>query len=161
IQQADIDTRTGLLATPDDPFKRTELFVNGTAPTEQSTEPADEATPMPDETNDDGNYTYEPAPIPPDDTQPAPTPTPPRTRTTTVPRLEGQGVRQPNGTTRLMGTITLDIDPTTGLIAAPTCPVIRSKTFVIGTEPTRYCGPEYHTGKHTSTPITRPRTVSH
>ena len=159
IQQADIDTRTGLLATPDDPFKRTELFVNGTAPTEQSTEPTDEATPMPDETNDDGNYTYEPAPIPPDDTQPAPTPTPPHTRTT-VPRLEGQGVRQPNGTTRLMGTITLDIDPTTGLIAAPTCPVIRSKTFVIGTEPTRYCGPEYHTGRNTPRPTdTRPRRV--
>src|ERR1041385_5402353 len=31
LQQADIDTRTGLLAPPDDQFKRTELFVNGTA----------------------------------------------------------------------------------------------------------------------------------
>src|SRR5205807_562843 len=80
IQQADIDTRTGLLATPDDPSKRTELFVNGTAPTEQSTEPTEEASPTPEELNDDGTYTYEPAPIPPDDTQPVPTPTPPRTR---------------------------------------------------------------------------------
>ncbi|HET7112452.1 MAG TPA: hypothetical protein VFI57_02355, partial [Pyrinomonadaceae bacterium] len=48
---------------------------------------------------------------------------------------------------RLEGTITLDIDPTTGLIAVETCPVIRTKTFVLGTEPKKYCGPQYHSGK--------------
>ena len=48
---------------------------------------------------------------------------------------------------RLEGTITLDVDPTTGLIAVETCPIIRTKTFVLGTEPKKYCGPEYHRGK--------------
>ena len=43
-----------------------------------------------------------------------------------------------------MGTITLDIDPDTNLIAAPSCPVIRTKTFPIGQQPTDYCGPEHH-----------------
>jgi hypothetical protein len=45
---------------------------------------------------------------------------------------------------KLQGTITLDIDPTTGLIAVDSCPVIRTKTFIIGQEPRKYCGPEYH-----------------
>src|SRR5689334_24947292 len=49
--------------------------------------------------------------------------------------------------TGLEGTITLDIDPTTGLIAVETCPIIRTKTFVLGTEPKKYCGPEYHRGR--------------
>jgi penicillin-binding protein 1B len=160
LQQAEIDTRTGLLAPPEDEFKRTELFVSGTAPTEVSGEPTDENALPPDETNEE-NYNYEPAPIPPGgEDLPAPTPTPPR-KNTSVPRLEGRGVTQPDGSTRLMGTITLDIDPTTGLLAAPTCPVIRSKTFVIGTEPRRYCGPEYHTGRNANLPSgTRPRTIA-
>src|SRR5207237_9749377 len=98
IQQAEIDTRTGLLAPPDDEFKRTELFVNGTAPTEESVEPTDEQTPPPAEMDEENNYPYEPAPIPPGGEElPAPTPTPPRTRTT-VPRLEGRGATQPDGT---------------------------------------------------------------
>jgi hypothetical protein len=59
-----------------------------------------------------------------------------------------------------MGTITLDIDPTTGLIAAPTCPVIRSRTFQIGTEPRRYCGPEYHNGRTIAPAGARPRLVN-
>jgi len=49
--------------------------------------------------------------------------------------------------TKLQGTITLDIDPTTGLIAVDSCPVIRTKTFIIGQEPKKYCGPEYHNKK--------------
>jgi hypothetical protein len=77
-----------------------------------------------------------------------------------VPRLEGRGVTQPDGTSRLLGTITLDIDPTTNLIAATTCPVIRSKTFSIGQEPRRYCGPEYHNGQTIMPTGTRPRLVS-
>ncbi|HEU4795065.1 MAG TPA: hypothetical protein VFT02_05495, partial [Pyrinomonadaceae bacterium] len=61
----------------------------------------------------------------------------------------------------LEATITIDIDPTTNLIAAETCPIIRTKTFVRGTEPKKYCGPQYHTGK-TIEPATgagRPRVV--
>ena len=45
---------------------------------------------------------------------------------------------------KLQGTITLDVDPATGLIAVDSCPVIRTKTFIIGQEPRKYCGPEYH-----------------
>ena len=60
---------------------------------------------------------------------------------------------------RLEGTITLDIDPTTGLIAVETCPVIRTKTFVLGTEPKKYCGPEYHKGKTVDSSDSRPRVV--
>ena len=56
----------------------------------------------------------------------------------------------------LEGTITLDIDPATGLIAVETCPVIRTKTFVLGTEPKKYCGPDYHKRK-TIEPADRPR----
>jgi hypothetical protein len=124
----------------------------------------------PDETPTDelppgaeGEPTYAPVPLatPRGGEQPYPdvTPTPPR-GTRNTPRLEGRGVTQSDGTTRLMGTITLDIDPTTGLIAVPSCPVIRSKTFVIGTEPRRYCGPEYHNGRTISPSGTRPRVVN-
>ncbi len=56
-----------------------------------------------------------------------------------------------------MGTITLDIDPTTGLIAAPTCPVIRTRTYAIGTEPRRRCGPQYHQSQSIVPSETRPR----
>jgi penicillin-binding protein 1B len=158
LEEAAIDPRTGLLATADDPNKRTELFVNGTAPAQVSTAPPDE-TPS-DITPPADNPLYAPAPLASPDDIPFPdaTPTPPRGRST--PRLEGRGVQQPDGTTRLLGTITLDIDPTTGLIAVPSCPVIRSKTFVIGTEPRRYCGPEYHNGRTIAPSGTRPRTVN-
>ena len=60
---------------------------------------------------------------------------------------------------RLEGTITLDIDPTTGLIAVETCPIIRTKTFTLGTEPKKYCGPEYHRGKTIDPATARPRVV--
>jgi hypothetical protein len=50
----------------------------------------------------------------------------------------------PDDSSRRLNTITLDIDPSTGLIAAPTCPVIRSKSFYSGQQPTEHCGPEHH-----------------
>jgi hypothetical protein len=64
--------------------------------------------------------------------------------------------------TRLQGTVTLDIDPTTGLIAVDSCPVIRTKTFLIGQEPKKYCGPEYHKKAQPSppSPSTRARIVN-
>jgi hypothetical protein len=62
--------------------------------------------------------------------------------------------------TGLEGTITLDIDPQTGLIAVETCPVIRTKTFVLGTEPKKYCGPQYHQRNTIEpAPAARPRVV--
>ncbi len=161
IQQADIDPRTGNLAPANDPYKRTELFINGTVPVAVSDAPYDDSTLPDDGINDD----YVPNPqVPEPDLQQSPPllpstqPTPRSNRST--PTLEGQGVQQPDGTSRLQGTITLDIDPTTGLIAAATCPVIRSKTFVIGQEPRRYCGPEYHSGRTNQPSSTRPRLTS-
>ena len=58
------------------------------------------------------------------------------------------------------GTITLDIDPTTGLIALESCPTIRTKTFAIGTEPKSYCGPQYHKGGGTNPSAGRPRVLA-
>jgi penicillin-binding protein 1B len=160
LEEASIDPRTGLLAASDDPNKRTEVFVSGTAPTQESTAPPEDTTNDQPPVGAEEQPAYAPAPLPSSGDYPYPdaTPTPPR-GTRNAPRLEGRGVAQGDGSTRLMGTITLDIDPTTGLIAAPTCPVIRSKTFVIGTEPRRYCGPEYHNGRAIPPTGTRPRRV--
>jgi penicillin-binding protein 1B len=159
IQQAEIDTRTGMLAAADSTSKRTELFIQGTAPTEISDAPAEgEAEP-----GDDALQPEDAAPPPPPDVIEVPPlqpePTPPRTRTST-PRLEGRGVTQPDGSSRLSGTITLDVDPVTGLLAVDSCPVVRTKTFVIGTEPRRYCGPQFHDGQVVSPSSTRPRRAS-
>jgi penicillin-binding protein 1B len=132
IEQVAINTKTGGPASPDDPDKRIELFINGTSPESGSDLAAEpEATPETDL-----------PPVPPDQALPPiaiePLPSPsPRSR---LPRSELRTGE--NG--RLEGTITLDIDPTTGLIAVESCPVIRTRTFVLGTEPRKYCGPEYH-----------------
>jgi penicillin-binding protein 1B len=137
IETAEIDPTTGQLAAPDSPNKRLEYFIRGTAPTVQSQAPP-EASPTPEIEMPD-------AP-PPDLPMPEASPAEP-TQGAERPRLESRSLSQPDGSARSVGTITLDIDPTTGLIAAPTCPVIRSKTFIIGQEPRRYCGPQYHTGR--------------
>ncbi|HZH90882.1 MAG TPA: PBP1A family penicillin-binding protein [Pyrinomonadaceae bacterium] len=163
LEEASIDPRTGLLAAADSPAKRTELFIAGTAPTIESTAPLDEELPPLDGAGEEGgDFDYAPAPaLPSDGSDPPPPPaSAPQRPRTTVPRLEGRGAMQPDGASRLLGTITLDIDPTTNLIAATTCPVIRSKTFPIGQEPRRYCGPEYHNGQTIMPTGTRPRLVS-
>jgi hypothetical protein len=59
-------------------------------------------------------------------------------------KAKGRDFYDADSSSKLQGTITLDVDPTTGLIAVDTCPVIRTKTFIIGLEPRKYCGPEYH-----------------
>jgi penicillin-binding protein 1B len=159
IQQAEIDTTTGELAKPDSANKRMEFFINGTAPaaaseetpadtTEPETAPEQDAAPA-----EQQQYDYGPAPatdsLPQDN---APRKGPP-------PKQDTRGT--PGDGARLEGTITLDIDPTTGLIADPAvCPVIRSKTFIIGQEPRKYCGPEYHNGKTIQPSGTRPRYAS-
>jgi penicillin-binding protein 1B len=135
VRQEEIDTTTGKLATAESTSKRTELFIAGTAPSSDTETPTDETTP-PEINPGEG---LELPPLPEDSPEATP-------RTRPAPKLEGRGVPQSDGTTRLEGTITLDIDPTTGLIAAPTCPIIRSKTFIIGQEPRQYCGPQYHNG---------------
>jgi penicillin-binding protein 1B len=141
IEQIAINPKTGAPAAADDPDKRIELFINGTAPHGAETIPAEpELTPEELPTIEPG----EALPLPTLEPSPSPSPKKPRSELRT------------NESGRLEGTITLDIDPTTGLIAVETCPVIRTRTFVLGTEPKKYCGPEYH--RQGATPqSTRPR----
>jgi penicillin-binding protein 1B len=146
IEQVAINPKTGGPAAADDPDKRIELFINGTSPqiaSDLESEP--EATPETGET----------PPLPPDQVlppitvEPAPAPSPRAKAPKSELRSDQSG--------RLEGTITLDIDPTTGLIAVESCPVIRTRTFVLGTEPRKYCGPEYHQRPLPSPQASRPR----
>lgn len=133
IEQVAINEKTGGPASEQDPDKRIELFINGTSPQDTSSlELEPEASPETDELPP-------PAPdqtLPPVLVEPSPTSSPRAKPPRSELRTDQSG--------RLEGTITLDIDPTTGLIAVETCPVIRTRTFVLGTEPKKYCGPEYH-----------------
>lgn len=148
IEQVAINPRTGGLASPDDPDKRLELFINGTSPQGASIEePETEPTPESDEalppTGDEG--------LPPPLSEPSPAGSP-RVR---QPKYETRS----SETGRLEGTITLDIDPTTGLIAVESCPVIRTRTYVLGTEPKRFCAPEYHQRPASPQPSRRGLTI--
>ena len=128
IQEADINPENGLLAKPDDPNKRHEYFINNTAPVAESeTMSGDEELPAEGETPPESEI----PPAPPEELPPD----------TTPPAVKG-GPRPVE-----QATITLDIDPTTGLIADPEyCPVIRAKTFNVGQEPRKRCGPAFHGG---------------
>jgi penicillin-binding protein 1B len=156
IEQVEIDPSTGLLAAPESESKRVELFIRGTAPAEASDEAEGEEAGEDEELEEEDAL---PLPTPPDtlEVPPLPEATP---ATRGRPGLEGRGAVQPDGSSRLSGTITLDIDPTTGLLAGDSCPVIRTKTFTIGTEPRRRCGPQYHTGRDIIPAETRPRRVT-
>ncbi|HJU54826.1 MAG TPA: PBP1A family penicillin-binding protein [Pyrinomonadaceae bacterium] len=150
LEEAEIDPRTGRLAAADATSRRTELFINGTAPNDETGEEVaeDESAPETDAGNGDGEFDYEPAPPPVVMPDPAPR------------KPDGKGAAKDERGAKLEGTITLDIDPTTGLVADPSvCPVIRSKTYIIGQEPRKYCGPEYHNGKTIQPSETRPRQV--
>src|SRR6266700_2410319 len=157
IQQSEIDPATGQLAKAEDPNKRPEFFINGTSPANGSGDIAEETSEPPAEETDgnqqDKSLTVEPAILP------DVTPEPPRVRPTPKPdaRKPLRDIYDGDTTGKLQGTVTLDIDPTTGLIAVDSCPVIRTKTFIIGQEPTKYCGPEYHK-KSAASPTPRSRT---
>jgi len=146
IEQVAINPKTGGPAAADDPEKRIELFINGTSPQvasdlelePEATPEAGEALPLPPDQV-----------LPPITIEPSPTPSPRAKAPKSEPRSDQSG--------RLEGTITLDIDPTTGLIAVESCPVIRTRTFVLGTEPRKYCGPEYHQRPLPSPQASRPR----
>jgi len=147
IEQIAINTKTGEVAAPDDPDARTELFINGTAPSATApAPPEEEATPEAEALDSPADPGVESGSTP----EPSPTPSP---AVRPSPRVGQDGPR-------LEGTITLDVDPSTGLIAVESCPVIRTKTFVIGTEPRKYCGPEYHRAKTIDPSATRPRVVA-
>ena len=129
IEQIEINPKTGAPTQPGDTEKRTEYFINGTGPSEPTASPTEEASPpeLPEPTQEIEPLPAEPIPLP------SPSPSPRRPAVVPDNHLEG--------------TITLDIDPTTGLIAVESCPIIRTKTFVLGTEPKKYCGPQYHQGR--------------
>jgi penicillin-binding protein 1B len=128
VEQVDINPKTGELTAEGDAEKRIEFFINGTGPN-QASDAEEEATP--EELPEPTPGIEAPTELPP---LPGPSPSP-----------TARKVAPPDS--RLEGTITLDIDPATGLIAVETCPVIRTRTFVLGTEPKKYCSPEYHRGK--------------
>jgi penicillin-binding protein 1B len=137
VQQKDIDPATGDIASADSLTKRPELFINGTTP--ESSEASEDMAKDNSEEDSEKNSQIEPAALP--DTPP------PDARARPTPKdLKGKAreTYDYEPASRLQGTITLDIDPTTGLIAVDSCPVIRTRTFVIGQEPKKYCGPEYH-----------------
>ena len=139
IQQAEIDPATGELAKAESTNKRTELFINGTSPGSDNGETAGDTPQEPPTQIDRDPDETEPAGM----AEPPPKPTPKAT-----PRIDtkykSRDLFEGDSASKLQGTITLDIDPTTGLIAVDSCPVIRTKTFIIGQEPKKYCGPEYH-----------------
>lgn len=141
VEAVEINPKTGELSAPGDSEKRTEYFINGTGPNHVAPEA------------EQGSADEQPEASPTDQEQPevepavTPLPLPSPRKVTVVP--EGH----------LEGTITLDIDPSTGLIAVETCPVIRTKTYVLGTEPKKYCGPEYHKGRAGDPSAGRPRVV--
>jgi len=139
IQQTDIDPATGDIAKAETTNKRAELFINGTTPGPENVEGAEDlAQDSSDETEANDKHTQiEPAGLP--DVPPLAKPTP-----KTDPKSRTRESYEYEPASRLQGTITLDIDPTTGLIAVDSCPVIKTRTFAIGQEPKKYCGPEYH-----------------
>ena len=106
------------------------------------------------EGEDEGTRQTEPAYLPDPQMEPAkPKPTP---------KTDTKKGRDPldGDSQKLQGTITLDVDPTTGLIAVDSCPVIRTKTFIIGQEPKKYCGPEYHKKTSSTTSPTARRAAT-
>jgi penicillin-binding protein 1B len=160
VKQADIDPATGELAKADTPNKRPEMFINGTAPGSVDSEVTEDTAKQPQPTDSepgDKNPDLETATLP--DASPEPPHAKPTPKSDTRSRNEPRPLDEADPSSKLQGTITLDIDPTTGLIAVDSCPVIRTKTFIIGQEPTKYCGPEYHRKPPSSPAVaTRPRT---
>ena len=140
VEQVEINPKTGELSAPEDVEKRVEFFINSTGPNHVTATPEETATPVELPEASPLEQPYEEGPIP------SPSPSPSARK---APSLPDSG---------LEGTITLDIDPQTGLIAVESCPVIRTKTFVLGTEPKKYCGPQYHQ-RNTIEPGGRPRVV--
>ncbi len=143
IEEVEVNPKTGEPTAPGDTEKRTELFINDTGPNHAAESATEEATP--EELPSASPHVEAPTSL-----EPLPTPLP-----SPSPRKA-----PPLPDSRLEGTITLDIDPTTGLIAVETCPIIRTKTFLLGTEPKKYCGPEYHKGRTIEPASGRPRVVS-
>jgi penicillin-binding protein 1B len=138
IQEAEITLDSGDVASTEPPVKRVEFFVSGTVPGEQDSEDDEMAQQSSaDGEEDERSSQIEPAALPPGDPKARPSPK-------TDPKSKSRDGSELDSSPKLQGTITLDIDPATGLIAVDSCPVIRTRTFPIGKEPRQYCGPEHH-----------------
>jgi penicillin-binding protein 1B len=148
IQQIDIDPATGDIAKAESLSKRPELFINGTSPGSESGETPDDMAQDSDSADSERNSQTEPASLPQLDSPK------PKAAPKNDPKTKSRDYLDGDPSEKLQGTITLDIDPTTGLIAVDSCPVIRSKTFIIGQEPKKYCGPEYHKKAQPTPPST-------
>ncbi|HJZ82880.1 MAG TPA: PBP1A family penicillin-binding protein [Pyrinomonadaceae bacterium] len=160
IQQTDIDPATGELAKADTVNKRSELFINGTSPGTETGEASEDTA---EESSDENGSNEKPTQIEPAVMPDSLSPDNPRAKPTpkTDPKAKPRELYDGDSSSKLQGTITLDIDPTTGLIAVDSCPVIKTKTFVIGQEPKKYCGPEYHKKPQpTPVPGTRARVIT-
>lgn len=145
VEQVAINPSTGGPASDDDPNKRIELFINGTSPQSAMSDlPEEEASPEAEELQ----------PLPEEAaTPPILEPIPGGSPRVRQPRYETRSTESG----RLEGTITLDIDPSTGLIAVESCPIVRTRTFALGTEPKKFCGPDYHRGSGDTRPrLTQP-----
>lgn len=57
-----------------------------------------------------------------------------------------------NAPLRPLPTVTVTIDPTTGMLARADCPVKNSMTYPGGQEPHQYCSADHHTVAETKTP---------
>jgi penicillin-binding protein 1B len=161
VQQADIDPTTGQIAKADTTGKRPELFIGGTLPGENAETTEDTAQEPPPIDGDTTKPQTEPATLPdPLLEPPRPKPSPPRSESKS--KNDSRDFYDGDSSPKLQGTVTLDVDPTTGLIAVESCPVIRTKTFLIGQEPRKYCGPEYHKKAQPSPPApgTRARVIT-
>ena len=64
------------------------------------------------------------------------------------------GVNSPRFQVPASNIVFIDIDPTTGLRATPSCPKTFSEAFVAGTEPQEYCS--WHDGSQTEPPDWQP-----
>jgi penicillin-binding protein 1B len=117
IQQTDIDPATGDIAKAETTNKRAELFINGTTPGSENGEGSEDMAQDSSDENEanDKNTQIEPAGLP--EVPPLAKPTP-----KTDPKAKSRESYDYEPASRLQGTITLDIDPTTGLIAVDSCP---------------------------------------
>src|SRR5437764_1148013 len=133
IQEAQIDPATGEIAKADSgtttttTTKRGEFFINGTLPGENGAANDDMAKDSSQaESQDDSQI--EPASLPPDLVKPKPTPKNGRD----ILKSKSNDSYEPDSSSRLQGTIMLDIDSTTGLVDVDRCPRIKTKTLIIG-----------------------------
>jgi penicillin-binding protein 1B len=144
VEAVEINPKTGQLTQSEDTEKRTEYFINGTGPNHVSPQESEQASP---EEQPEASPMIEETPVPAPTGSPTPLPSPHKVLPPTDSRSEGTVL------------VTVDIDPSTGLIAVDSCPVIRTRTFALGTEPRKYCGPEYHRGRAGDPSAARPRVV--